>query len=283
MAFLMNIGFDNSCRLQRRIYYFEYKGVRYKLIQNPSRRWCDVLLTILPGSPSQDEENHAYTTASEFFSALSWENDSRVKVYPIGGAGIPDSFSLRSARWCNRSFPRVPFCGHRVGYDISRIAQIDTEEQRAGLALFREASSCNNDYLSFLFFWQVLEVGSGDAIGWIDKMWRTERGKIVVAREDLLPSLKPLGKSMGDYLYDDCRCAISHINRRPAGKARIRMDSLDDELRISVSLDLVREFARLYIRERLNVRQRMRLVTPHGRGFPVYVSEKQPQLPRRTP
>jgi len=51
--------------------------------------------------------------------------------------------------------------GHSVGYDINRIPEIETEEQRDALVLFREASSSNNDYLAFLFFWQVIEIGKG--------------------------------------------------------------------------------------------------------------------------
>jgi len=46
MAYLMHIGFDNSARLWKNVIYFEYKGVRYKLIQNNNRMYCDVLLTV---------------------------------------------------------------------------------------------------------------------------------------------------------------------------------------------------------------------------------------------
>jgi hypothetical protein len=37
MPYLMHIAFDNSRRLPRHIYYFEYAGVRFKLIQNEAR------------------------------------------------------------------------------------------------------------------------------------------------------------------------------------------------------------------------------------------------------
>ena len=79
MSYLMHIGFDNSARLSRGVYYFEYKGVRYKLIQNNIRRWCDVLLTILT-TYDKKSVDHRYRTASEFLSALSWQNNSRVEV-----------------------------------------------------------------------------------------------------------------------------------------------------------------------------------------------------------
>ena len=47
MAYLMHIGFDNSARFWKNVFYFEYKGVRFKLIQNNNREWCNVLLTIV--------------------------------------------------------------------------------------------------------------------------------------------------------------------------------------------------------------------------------------------
>ena len=270
----MHIGFDNSDRLWRRVYYFEYKGIRYKLIQNPSRKWCDVLLTIIPERASQGQMSLAYATASEFLSALSWANHSLVKVYPIGGAGVRESFPLRRARCCNRSFPRIPFCGYIIGADISCIAQIDSDEQREALALFREAASSNNDYLSFLFFWQVLEVGSGDPAALVNKIWQRHRARIVGTREDLFSNLNLNGRQLGDYLREDCRNAIAHIRRHPE-KTKIVMGSLEDELRISISTDIVRQFARFYIEGKLGVCKRMYLLRRHGRGFPAYVGEEE--------
>jgi len=92
MAYLMHIGFDNSSRIWKDVYYFEYKSIRYKLIQNNIRKWCDVLLTIIPNDKDTKAMDYAYMNASEFLSALSWENNSQVKVRNLGGAGIPDNF-----------------------------------------------------------------------------------------------------------------------------------------------------------------------------------------------
>ena len=84
MGFLMHIGFDNSSRLWKKVFYFEYKGIRFKLIQNNPRKWCDVLLTIIPSHNNEEAKNEAYLKASEFLSALSWENNSLVKVQEEG-------------------------------------------------------------------------------------------------------------------------------------------------------------------------------------------------------
>lgn len=80
MQYLMDIGFDNSSRLCRNVYYFEYKGIRYKLIQNNMRKWCDVLITIVENDSLL--KNQAYFVASEFLAALAWQNKSSIKLRP---------------------------------------------------------------------------------------------------------------------------------------------------------------------------------------------------------
>lgn len=273
MAYLMHIGFDNSARLCRNVYYFEYKGIRYKLIQNDIRKWCDVLLTIVSGNPNKKEENRAYNIASEFVSALSWENNSQVKLHYIGGGGVTDNFQLRRAKCSIWSFPRIPFYVYDVGHDICRIPQIETEEQKNALLLFREASSSHNDYLSFLFFWQILEIGKSDPIGWTNKAWKKNRNKIRISN-DVFDRLPLNGKDVGYYFYDTCRNAISHMHSRKAGKIKIKLDTLADNMRIGVSTWVIKEFARFYIGDKLKLEKSMYLLRKRGKGFPTYVNEE---------
>lgn len=273
----MRIGFDNSSRLCKDVYYFEYKGIRFKLIQNNIRKWCDVLLTIIPGRDNEEAKNKAYIIASEFLSALSWENNSQVTVHPPGGAGIRENFQLRQAKSSCFDLPRIPSRGHTVGYDICRIPEIETKEQKNALIMFREASSSNNDYLAFLFFWQILEIGNGDAIGWIDKAYHKNRNKIRLSN-DVFKRLPLNGKKLGNYFYDDCRNAIAHIFKRRAGKVRLKLDTPANNTRIAVSTWAIKEFARFYIIDKLKLQKHMYLVRRYGRygrGFPVFVGERE--------
>ena len=142
MPLLLHIAFGNSHRLRRRSYLFEYAGVRFKLIQNDPRRWADVLLTIVPTHDAAAEQT-AYSAAAEFLSALSWQNGSLTALQVAGGAGIGADQQLRDARCRVFAFPRVPFIGRIGGCSISPLPEVETEEQRTGLALFREARSSN--------------------------------------------------------------------------------------------------------------------------------------------
>jgi len=266
----MHITFDNSRRLGRNVYYFEYNGVRFKLIQNHPRKWSDVLLTIVDSRDSLAEQR-VYAAAGEFLSALSWTNSARVALQHSGGVGIPAGFRLRQAKCRIFTFPEIPYGGQSIGYGISPIPVIDTNEQRLAMALLREALSSNKSFLSFLFYWQVMEIGNNDPVGWINKMYYRRPAGIHLLNQDV--SALPLGgRRLGEYLQDDCRHAIAHIRRRP-GRRPLMFDVGAEDKRIVVSTRVVEEFARHYIKKVLGLGGMMYLVRMRGRGFPVFVDE----------
>lgn len=66
MAYLIHIGFDISAKFWKNIFYFEYKGLRYKLVQINNEKYCDVLLAIIPNGQGQKAKDNAYKIASEY-------------------------------------------------------------------------------------------------------------------------------------------------------------------------------------------------------------------------
>lgn len=266
---LLHICFDNSRRLTRKTHYFEYRGVSFKLIQNNPRKWADHLLTIVPDEAAREQ---AFSAAAEFLSALAWENHSRVALWDAGYRSWPEPHSLRDARPCILTFPKISFGGTITGYGISRLPHIVTEDQRIALALFREARASNNDYLSFLFHWQVLEVCGGDTVGFINKTLRRNRAALRLNDEDL-SSLPQHGKSLGAYLLDDCRHAIAHLRRRP-GRTKLDVDKPADRIRLTHSVRVVEAFAEYFIRESLGLKKVMFLVRRNRRSIPVHIASE---------
>lgn len=258
MAYLLQISFDNSNRLDRKSYLFEYKGVSFKLVQNDPRRFADSLLTIVPAFNSPAAEQ-AFAMAAEFVSALAWSNGSRAKVSLAGGCGWPDDLPLRKARPSIRTLPRIPFAGSVLGFSVDRIVHVRTEDQRKALALFREANASNNEYLSFLFYWQVLEVGPGtQPQHYIDQVFKRQRRHLRLTAEDL--ANLPLGdKSMGTYLREDCRNAIAHV-RGNEGRPPLDPDNLGDRVRITYGVRAIRALAQFYISDKLGLRDPLYLV-----------------------
>lgn len=274
MAYLMQIAFDNTSRLQRNAYLFEYKGVRFKLVQDNPRKWADHLMTIIPkwDSPAK---RAAYAAASEFLSALAWVNGGAVAVWDSGGGGWRDGRSLRSARPTLFLFPRIPWRGGTTGYGLSQIAHIQTEEQRVALALLREARASNNDFLSFLFYWQVLDVGGGNPERTVNDALRRHRRELNFDFE-ILDRLPLAGRPLGRYLLDDCRHAIAHIRRRP-GRRRLDLDDPEERKRLAISVRVMEYFAEYYIRHKLRLSETLSLVRPRSGGFPRFVDRSHPK------
>jgi hypothetical protein len=261
----MHILVSNDERLSRRVYYFEYRRVRFKLIQNNPLKHADVLLAVI----SRDEaaQQAAYGVAGEFLSALAWENRARVALEYAGGFGVPAGFRLRQAQCRVFRIPQIPLGGRHVGGNLSIIPHVETDQQRVALTLFREADSSNKVWLSVLFFWQLLEVGGTSPVGWIDS--RYSRGQVHIDRFEA-QKLGVCGRKPGALLQDNARHAIAHI-RRATGRRPFRFDVREDNVRLAVTRIVLKRFAEYFVREELQLKRKLYLVRPGGRGFPSYL------------
>ncbi len=266
----MEISFDNDGRLRRKTYLFEYREIRFRLIQHHSREYADHLLSILPSDVISERE-HAFSVASEFLSALGWANKARTAIWESGGRTWPDKLPLSKARPRVNDFRILPFKGRHIGCSIDRIPKIETEGQRIALTLYREACASNNDYLSFIFFWQILEVGCSNAEGFVDKTHR-KLAKQLTTRQKDINSLPLRGRKLGEYLRDECRDAIAHIRRKP-GKKKLDLNLSQDRTNSSASVRVAKTFSEYYIRENLYLRKQLCLVREGRRGFPRCIDQ----------
>src|SRR5262245_1611756 len=132
MPLMMTLTFDNSDRFDRRVQYFQYGGVRFKLVQNNPRRWSDVLLSIVPLNDAIAAQR-VYSAAGEWASALSWENGSAVAIQNAGGYGVREGTTLRNGSCRVFAFPQVPFSGHSLGYSLTTLPHVETDSQRIAL------------------------------------------------------------------------------------------------------------------------------------------------------
>jgi hypothetical protein len=263
----MHIALDNSRRLNRKSYLFEYKAVRFKLVQDNPRKWSDHLLTIIPQN-DQARESTVFAMAAEFASCLNWQNGPCIGVHYAGGRWWPDEASLSGATPSIRTFPRIANIGISYGSNLIQIPLVRTRAQRVALALFREGNSSNNVYLSFLFYWQILEIEGRDPVGFVNTTLLRHSSSLRYIKDDLA-RLPLAGRSLGNYLLDDCRHAIAHIRRKP-GRKTIDVDHLEDRVRIARSTRVLREFARFYINDVMDLSERLYLVRQNPRSFPVF-------------
>lgn len=271
MSTLLQFSFDNPVRFYPAVHYFAYGGFRFKLVQNDPTRWTDSILTVFDQRPADDVVQRAYAAAAEFVTALSWELDFGMGIRPAGTLTVGSRITLRSARPNVFTYPSVPYLGPHVGYELSRVARIATDEQRIALTLYREAASANKLLLSLLLAWQVMEVRTGKAVPWIDRTMQNLPSRLgdvpqMVARLGVRP------QQLGEYLWDDWRSAIAHIRRRP-GKHALKFDDRAEAERLHLAADIVRRLARHYIIDELQVTDRLYLMRRGQRGFPTFVDE----------
>lgn len=140
MPYILQICFNNSSRLSKDLYYFNYKDTKFKLIQNNPRKGSDVLISIIDTHytpPPLNMQERIFLNASEFLSALCWENNSMVKLWGGGGNGIKQGVKLRNVKYKIFDFPKIPY--NRIGreYGIRSIPYIENEEQRTALYSYR--------------------------------------------------------------------------------------------------------------------------------------------------
>lgn len=248
---VVHVSFSNSNRLDRGSYFFKYKGRTYKLVQNRSARYADTLMTHT--EPTDEAVLEAYGDAAELLSALAWETDANI-AFEIGRQWMfPARATLKDAKPNIHSFRTVMRSG-RIGDGITHLPHIETEDQRKALALYREAGASNNEYLKFLFYWQVLSVRGSD-IANADAI-HARSASTQLHKEVLALPLSSRG--VGHYFNDHCRNAIGHVRRDP-GRPEIDLDSPEDRLRIREAAYVVRLFAQEFIRDDLQLTRRISL------------------------
>jgi hypothetical protein len=116
-----------------------------------------------------------------------------------------------------------------------------------------------------------MEIRDNDPVGWIDDT--VGQHPLVLASSNIALSDLPLqGRSLGQYLLEDCRHAIAHIRRKP-GRKPLRFDDEEENGRLWRSAQVTQELARHYIGSELGVIERLYLVRPHEGGFPRYLDE----------
>jgi hypothetical protein len=162
-----------------------YRGVAFKLVQNRSRRYADHLLSIVE---TEEERRRAFAIAAEFISAVAWTNRTRMAVWDCGYMTWQRE-DLRKARPNMHDFRVVNFSGNVVGATIDSLPFVETPDQRKGLALFREARASNNEFVRFLFAWQVMDLGGTNARDYANKVVRKSSNNLHFHLEDDIAEL----------------------------------------------------------------------------------------------
>ena len=177
---------------------------------------------------------------NRFLSALAWNK----------GAGVKDL-------WAFGSNGRIPSKARKPGNRIAATSRFRadhlvepvSEQAQRALALFREASSLNSPAYAFLGYFKCLNIlfsGGREQIAWLnDNLAKVAE----LGANRRLGELRRLHADVGDYLYTQGRCAVSHAFAVPV----VDPDETADARRLYEDIPLIRELAEIAIENHLGV------------------------------
>jgi hypothetical protein len=209
-------------------------------------RWVNGTVYSLPvvvipcrGRPGGEAE---YKVALEFLSLLAFNKDLPIKVlYSCGG---PLSYQPLACQ------PRTGEANILTGADQTLWSKKDFISQKENLAfgLYREGLSGGSVYYSFLSYYKIIQLAfneNGKLITvWINQSLTQLQNPFALKR---VSEIKGLRGDVVSYLFEDGRCAIAHVKNKPIANP----NEPSDLSRLSSDLDLIKELARLAIKQNL--------------------------------
>ena len=254
-----------NARLDRAQYVFEFGGQQFCLVRGTDSTWHE-LYTIMMGMPNDRSSVDELVQRLCDWWGWAWKNG----VHLSGGEGIGvsedtalEELPLLSA---SRSGPR----GSVITPHTAPDAASQSEAQAEALSLWNEAACSRSPFLSMFNYWKILELPPPElgvvkgkpekrAIGWIDRICLCP-SKICVP-DEIQKVLAQRSVTPGQYLYDQCRNAISHVTRKPV----LRTHKMQDRLKIDRAARFAGRLAEHYMYACLKVEENMILLQVKGR------------------
>ncbi len=185
------------------------------------------------------EGNEARKQIMSFCSALSWAEGGGIEIVSWGGGNVPRPIRVRRGRSV------VDFL------QVDHLPHVETDEDRAALALYREGLSLENPFYSFLSLFKAISVvlpSGPERAKWIESaLDELDDHRAKERRDELLKD----DVDIGQYIWDEGRNAIAHAERKPF----VNPDEVEDHLRLQQDIPLLRNLAELAIEERTGIRR----------------------------
>lgn len=252
MPTLWTFSFNSPCNFVDAEYIFEFEGVKYRLIRGTEDE-SDKLLTISDDS-SQKGTDECFERTMRLLDYLSWDLPSGIQFLGGTGYGMKENIKLENAY-------AVGFRRRNLRYILTpgftEIPDVKNDTQKFALSLWNEAKVSASPFLAFINYWKIIELipqgvkskGSAKsrAIKWINGLpinrinGLSELKKILTTRRTK--------KTIGDYLYGECRNAIAHVTRKPT----LKPSNVESLKQISKPKEVMRAIAKYYIEKELKL------------------------------
>ena len=182
---------------------------------------------------------------SRFLSLLAWSMERPLVARAVFGSNHPavPTRAAHGGRYKSVWMPADPWW-------TIYLPTVTDPKARLALALFREGMGVASAPLAFLSFFKVFNIvhaGGAAQRAWID-------GNIGQVRygpeKDRLAELRQLHPSVGEYMWEQGRCAVAHAN-----DVTVNPDEYADKRRLAEDLPLIQELAALFIESQFGVQR----------------------------
>ncbi len=237
----LNVGVDSQVTWPKEETVVEFEGYFLVLMPKTRRNTTSVHIDLYRNRLNDEE---ALTVVNRFLSMMSWCDDQHaVNHGGWSGNPVPVAVPKRDLAFTT---------AHHWIFD-RRVPQ--TEEARKAIAIYREARNAEQNELvgyAVLGYYKIIELrhkGRSDTIRWFAKEIEEirEEARLSGQLQRFLSSFT--GQKPQDYLYRACRTAVAHANKPYS----LDPDDLDEIRRMHVAADILRELARRFIKDELEV------------------------------
>lgn len=183
----------------------------------------------------------------QFCSALSWAEGAGIEIIMWGGGNLPRPIHMRRGRSI-------------IEYmEAEHLPKLESNEEKAVLAFFREGMSLDNPFYAFLSFYKAVSVvipKGNQRANWIDTNLDNLDGDRAISRRD---ELLADSIDVGQYIRDEGRNAVAHAEKKPF----VNPDEVDDHYRLTKDIPLLKNLAELAIEQLTKVRRPHTIWTEH--------------------
>ncbi len=213
----------------------EYNGSRFILRPETEELYPTVSIE-LPDRYQYINDYHKifHEKLKIFLSVLSWVKDEGVReITWVAAPNIMQMGKLKT-QLVSESF------------HLKYLPIVKDDKALRALALFKEAKSINNNPYKFLGFFKILNILKEK--GKEQKKWINDNIQYLKNNERI-NELRKEGIDIGEYLYEQGRCAIAHAFNDPI----INPDNVDDILKIYKDLPLIEELVKIAIEREFKI------------------------------
>ena len=239
---LLSYAFNSKCKLSFRKCKFKFEGLELILYAGNEDN-CEVIQVVVNNS---NEREKTFQIINKFLNSFGWANYCSFEYEGYCVFGLREELDLMKIG------PRfqVPRNSRNLAVNFEVVAKVPTNELEIALSLFNEAKFTHNIFHKFFCFWKILSIrypnrSTKNASDYINQAIQDKN----VYKDRFIKELLDKKINVGKHLYENFRCAIAHITRKP-----VKLSFNEKDFReVSGACNSIEHFVQYFIRNELGL------------------------------